>query len=217
LLPRTIEKLIPVDVPAIVTRAIDCLPKLVAPLIPRIELLWANYINNTLPSNLVDYLEKTAHIMTMNASWPGRDFKQLSNILPMLLKKTDGVDLDTFELDDFQKYYPAYWKIWNYSIADIDNIEGFTGQDFVDYLEQYEEHFGYQETDAFKNGMRAYADLDEKGNSRLSKETMLNPDTRFYEGIKSRYLFKINAFMWHNISSKSRDLEYLSRFKLTNV
>ncbi|MEI6421236.1 MAG: hypothetical protein WCP55_03400, partial [Lentisphaerota bacterium] len=206
-----------VDTASIVAEAIARNPKIITETIPRIELQFANYINGTLNERLTNYLEDTAHFMTINASWPGRDFKQLSNILPMMLKTTDGVDIDNFDLDNFQNYYPAYWKIWNKSIADIENLDGITVDDYKNYLLQYEQHFQYKEPDNIMQGVDAYFDLDAKGHCRLSKETMLNPSIEHYEGVKSKYLTRINALLWYKICANATDTAYLGKFKLKNV
>ena len=184
---------------------------------PRLELQYANYIAKTLNPTMTADLEKLAHLMSINANWPGRDFKQLSVIYPMLLKMTNGLDIENLALDELSNYYPEYWKLWNHSIDDVDNIDGITHQDYVNYLGLMEQHFNYTEADVIKNNLSLLTTNDENGVCLWAKQIMLNPDNDFYHGIKSYYLTKVNALLWGKISANSKDSAYLAKLKLKNV
>jgi hypothetical protein len=204
-----IEQVVP-----IIEQAMSITPKMKNST-PRLELQFANYLTKTLSSELTTSLIRVANSIVKKTAWPGKDFTHLSNGLPALMKMTDGVDLENLEIADFKNYYPAYWKLWNISVPDTDNWEDLVAQDVINYLKQYEEHFGYSESEQVYQTVNDIFSTDPNGLYDLAKNDLLDPSQTFaYEGIKGRLLQKINALLWYKISANYQNPEYLAQFRL---
>jgi hypothetical protein len=197
-----------------IQKALTITPKLTNS-IPRLELQFANFLNGTLNAQLAESLNSVANSIVKKTAWAGKDFAQLSNGLPAMLKMTDGLDLEDLELDDIRSYYPAYWRIWNVSIPDTDEYQDLTEQDYINYLKLYESHFEYIENAKYYQTIHDLFTVGQDGLLELARKDLLDPTrTYIFEGIKGRLLQKINSLLWYKISANNRNPTYLAQFEL---
>lgn len=200
------------NIDSLIAEAMDITPKVTKFSDVRIEFMYASYLNNTLSPAARDAFEQKVKTISYDSLWLGQLVKTFLPLMITTLAK-EGMNLDTFTLEEFKSYRPEYFKIWDTSIIGDDTcFDRVTLNDWLAYIERAQQDFGWpvktEHTDLFK---MLYADK-----MQFIRDYCLDPEKTkvYFCFLDLGKTIKINPQLWWYIAREHDNIEFLNNFNL---
>lgn len=198
------------NIDALIDEAMAITPKVTKFKDVRIEFTYAAYLNGTLSQENRTLFEQKVKDVTYDSLWIGQLIK---TFLPLTLTPLakEGMNLDTFTVEEFKSYRPEYFKIWDTSLTgDSTCFDRVTLDDWLAYIDKAKDDFGWpvksEHIDLYRS---LYADK-----MTFVRDYCLDPEkTKIYFCfLDLGKTIKINPQLWWYIAREHDNTEFMNNF-----
>jgi hypothetical protein len=200
------------NIDALIEEGMSITPKITQFNSLRIEYLYPSYITNTLPSNLKTYLEDTVKAVFYDSNWLGQLVKTFSPLI-LTVAANDGVNLDTFTIEDLKANRPEYYTIYDTAIiGDETCFDRVTLNDWLSFFNRASQDFGWN----VKPNIIQFFTEFYNNKIEFIKQTCLTPANAYnwYCLVDLGKTIKINPHLWYYIAREHENTNFLNNFEL---
>lgn len=197
------------NIDSLIDEAMSIVPKITKFTDFRIEFVYAAYLNRTLSQEHINLFKQKVKAIVYDSLWL-KTVLNISYLLTPLAK--EGMNLDTFTVEEFKSYRPEYFKIWDTSLTgDATCFDRLTLDDWFAYHDRVKKDFGYVWPEEDINLAKAlYSD-----NMQFIQDYCLDPEktkASTFCLLNLEKMIKTNPHLWLYIAREHKNTTFMNNF-----